>query len=203
LQWKMKRKLRKLFEPVLLEFRSRMSIEWKLDWLLKKIGNGEYDLAKKDEDTGREIEGAFLKKLYKYPVPVNHILYDARHEYDQLVDKIVLEDKLAEEHDAYFGKYTLTIKGKLFKGYVKERRMKWWKNAWTVTTSVFALFATTVVTFSGLSEIGYLHSPKQQQEKQVIEALRQDLMELQNELIHLKTFTADPILKNLDNLSPN
>jgi len=179
-------KFSKMLEPILLEYRSRKSIEWKMDWLLKKIENGEYDLAKKDKETGREIEGAFLKKLYKYPVPINHVLYDARHEYDQLMDKIIFEDKLAEEHQAYFGKYTLTIKGKLFKGYVKSRRMKWWKDAWTITTSVFAFTATAIVIYGGVSELGYIRTHKQLQEKRELEALKEDLRQLQLEIHALR-----------------
>ncbi len=187
----MAKKFRKLIEPLLLEYRSRRSIEWKLDWLLNKIENGEYDLAKKDDETGREIEGAFLKKLYKYPVPINYIMYDARHEYDQLMDKIVLQDELAEEHDAYFGKYTLTIKGKIFSGYVNERRKERINKYVSIATGTFALIATGIAIIVGLSEIGLITTLKQQQEKEQVEAMRIDILELKDEVACPKSLTPE------------
>ena len=171
-------KLRKLIEPILLEYRSRMSIEWKLDWLLKKIGEGKYHIGVKDKETGRETEQAFLKKLYKYPVPTNRVLYDAMHEYHQLVDKIIIEDQLAEEHDSYSKKYTLTIKGKQFRGYVRARRMKWWKDAWTISTSALATSLTVLLIYNGVSELLEKSTPLKSKIKSNTEVLKEDLRQL-------------------------
>jgi hypothetical protein len=173
-QLMMAKNFRKFIERLILEYRSRRSIEWKMDWLLDKIENGEYVLGKKDDETGLETEGAFLKKLYKYPVPTNYKLYDARHEYNQLMDKIVHQDELAELHSAYFGKYTLTIKGRIFRGYVNEKNKECIHKYVSIATGTFALIATFVAIIVGLSEIGLITTSKQQKEPEQKEAMQVD-----------------------------
>jgi len=47
-------------------------------------------------------------------------------------------------------------------------------------------FKTAIVIYGGVSELGYIRTPKKLQEKEQLEALRQDISELQDKVILLK-----------------
>lgn len=69
--------------------------------------------------------------------------------------------------------------------------MKWWKNAWTISTSILAAILSAIAIYGGVSEIGYIHTPKQLQEKQELEALEEDLHQLQLDMYLLQHKTPE------------
>ena len=90
-----------------------MSIEEKLDWILDKLRTGEY--YKKEEQQ-------IIKELYPVVMPIDFKLrLEYETEWVHLINKLS-EDGLITDETADFKPFVLTLKGKMFIGYVRSKR---------------------------------------------------------------------------------
>jgi hypothetical protein len=121
-----------------------MTIEEKLDWILDKLRTGEY--YKKEEQY-------IMKELYPVITPID---FKLRLEYDtewtQLINKLY-EDGLIDENTADFKPFVLTLKGKMFRGYVRQKQNENLKYYLRIAHLVILLLATVAAGYYGLFEI--------------------------------------------------
>lgn len=128
--------MKEAWNILLRKYRTNKSVEWKLDWLLRKTKNGEYRITKK-LDEKEYSEDLFRKQLYYYKKPFDEDYEKGIHEFEQLCDKL-FQDGLVEEHYHWL-RYDLTLNGKAFIGYRKTKRretIKYYVNASQIALAI-------------------------------------------------------------------
>lgn len=153
-----------------------MTIEQKLDWLLDKARKGELDLGKTNNEKGFVNDQYFMQELYGFHPPGTKEAIASDTEWEQLKDKL-FEDELLEED--YMGNYVLSLKGKIFEGYVKakirsdaesmrveslENNQKVYANRMTYLTIILAAGGMIAAIYYGIEIVkfvySYYHAPR-------------------------------------------
>ena len=141
-----------------------MTIEEKLDWIFEKIKSEGYIDIKN--------EHKFINELYerKYPITDWKKNMEYETEWEQLLSKL-FEDELIANESVDFTPYVLTLKGKVFEGYVKEKR---WKNVkrWT---NVLNIIVATIAVLVGIA-VGVQTLVKDKSHKEVEEIQQSPLL---------------------------
>jgi len=140
-----------------------MSIEEKLDWILKKVKDGKFSLGTIDPNNKNKVGfQSLMEELYPDAKNPSDEYNLCLHEWEQLLTKLIEEDKMIEESAVSIGgdKYVPTLKGKIFHGYQKEKEKILSQQTFqeTMTKGIYYLtwaiaVGTTVAALYYLSEL--------------------------------------------------
>lgn len=122
-----------------------MTIEEKLDIIFEYVKSGKFIEGQIDKDEGVSQDILCFEKIYgKFEFCDGDHYWKLRNEFEQLLQKLT-DDGIIERDFIYDSIVTLTITGKLFDGYVKEKERRKWNERltkWqTILVSVGAIFA--------------------------------------------------------------